>query len=236
MNKLKLVVGVILVLLVGALAGSLVTGIYYKHRMERFASSRASSHLRKDVMKRLTHELHLTKEQRTEIGKIVEESQNRIFAVRRSYLPEIREISDQSFALMKEKLNPEQKVKLEALFEKIRDRRRKAYIQSIRIEQTPEQVLSMMKDRLSLNEEQLSKAQPIIEESIQERLTIIQKYEANDRLDITSLRHEIRKQQDAVEKRLAQILTTQQMEKYFDIQEEERQKAHSKKRRRSPIF
>ena len=112
MNKLKLIVGVILVILVGALAGSLVTGIYYRHRIEQIASSGASHHRRKAVIKRLSNRLDLTEEQRIEIGKIVKESQRRIFSILRDYLPEIREINDQSFALMKEKLNPEQKVKL----------------------------------------------------------------------------------------------------------------------------
>ncbi len=236
MNKLKLIVGVILLLLVGALAGSLVTGVYYKHRMERFASGRASHHLRKVVMKRLTNELDLTEEQRTEIGKIVKESQRRIFSIRREYLPEIREISDQSFALIKEKLNPEQKEKLVKLHEKLKDRHTKAFIQSIQIEESSDQVLSKMKEQLNLTEEQVRIAQPIIEESIKERRTIIQKYKANDRPDFYSLKREIRELQESVQKRLSQILTAKQMQKYLDIQKEERLKVRSEKRRRSAIL
>jgi hypothetical protein len=236
MNKLKLIVGVILVILVGALAGSLVTGIYYKHRLERFASDRASHHLRKVVMKRLTNKLDLTKEQRTEITKVVKESQRRIFSILRDYLPEIREINDQSFALMKEKLNPEQKVKLVKLHEKLKDRHAKAFIQSIQIEESSDQVLSKMKEQLNLTEEQVIIAQPIIEESIKERRTIIQKYKANDRPDFYSLKREIRELQESVEKRLTQILTAKQMQKYLDIQKEERRKMRSEKRRHGSIL
>ena len=236
MNKLKLIIGVILVLLVGALAGSLGTGLYQKHRVERSASGDPSPHIRKAVMKRLSNELDLTEEQRIEIGKIVKESQVKIYAIRRKYLPEIREVSNQSFALIQERLKPDQKEKLEKLHKKLKDRYAKAFIQSIQTEETPEQVLAKMKEQLKLTEEQVRMAQPIIEESMKEQRTIIQKYEANDRLDINSLKREIRELQDAVEKRLAQIFTAQQMDKYFDIQEEERRKVRSVKRHRSSIF
>lgn len=236
MNKLKLIVGVILVLLVGALAGSLVTGIYYKHRIEQFASSGASHHRRKAVMKRLSNQLDLTEEQRIEIGKIIKENQIKIFAIRRKYLPEIREISDQSFALMKEKLNPEQKDKLVKLHKKLKDRHAKAFIQSIQIEESSEQVLSKMKEQLNLTEEQVRIAQPIIEESIKERRTIIQQYEEKDRPDFFTLKREIRELQESAEKRLTQILTAKQMQKYLDIQKEERRKMRSEKRRRGSIL
>jgi hypothetical protein len=236
MNKLKLIVGIILVLLVGALAGSLVTGIYFKHRIEQFASSGGSHHRRKAVMKRLTNRLDLTEEQRIEIEKIVKESQSRIYAIRRKYLPEIREISDESFALIKENLNPEQKEKLAKLHKKLKDRHAKAFIQSIQTEESPEQVLSKMKEQLNLNEKQVRTAQPVIEESIKDRRAIIQRYKEKDRPDFHSLRREIRERQGSLEKRLSQILTAKQMQKYRDIQKEERRKARSEKRRRGPIF
>jgi hypothetical protein len=236
MNRLKLIVGIILVLLVGALAGSLVTGIYYKHRIERFTSSGGSHHRRKAVMKRLTSRLDLTEKQRIEIGKIIKESQARIFAIRREYLPEIRAISDQSFALIKENLNPEQKEKLVKLHKKLKDRNAKAFIQSIQIEESSEQILSKMKEQLNLTEEQVRTAQPIIEESINERRTIIQQYKEKDRPDFYSLRREIRELQESVKKRLSQIFTAKQMQEYLDIQKGERRKVRSERRRRGSIL
>ena len=89
---------------------------------------------------------------------------------------------------------------------------------------------------VDISEEQVRKAQPIIEESIKERRTIIQKYKANDRPDFYSLRGEIRELQGSVEKHLAQILTVKQMQKYLDIQKEERRKVRSEKRRRNSMY
>ncbi len=232
MNKLKLAAGIILVLLVGALAGSLVSGIYHKKRLERFTSRGPPPHLRKVFVKRLSEKLDLTGEQRTEIEKIVKESQVKIFAIRRKYLPEIREISDQSFALIEEKLNSEQKKELWALYEKLKYRHIKAFIQSIQIEETAKQALSKMKERLNLTQEQVRKAQPIIEESIKERRKTIQKFREKDRPDFFSVRQELRKLQDSMEQRLSQILTGEQMTEYRKAQEELRLRVRPEKRRR----
>ena len=105
MNKLKLAVGVTLVFLVGALAGSLGTGVYLKHRMEKFTVGRPGRPPRTAfLMRRLSRELDLTDAQRAEVKEIVEEYQEKIFAVRRKFLPKIKEITDQSFALIRDKL------------------------------------------------------------------------------------------------------------------------------------
>jgi hypothetical protein len=50
------------------------------------------------------------------------------------YLPEIKEISDQSLELMKAELNPEQREKLEVLHVKLQERRAKALIRRDRRE------------------------------------------------------------------------------------------------------
>jgi hypothetical protein len=223
MNRFKLLAGVILVFLVGTLAGSLGAGVYFKHRMERFAAGGPPRHLRKVLlMKRLSNELDLTKEQRIEIEKIIKESANKIFAVRRKYLPDIKEITDQSFALMKEKLNADQKERLEELHEKLKDRHAKTFIQSIQIEETPEQVLSKMKDRLNLTEEQATKVRPIIEGRIERLRKIVEEYREQDRPEIFSLRREMRELQESTVKPLASILTEEQLEDYRRMQEEER--------------
>ncbi|NWF55062.1 MAG: hypothetical protein HXY45_09740 [Syntrophaceae bacterium] len=71
------------------------------------------------IVKRLTQDLDLTKAQQAEIRKIVEESEEKITAIRKQYWPEIKGIIDRSFALMREKLSPEQQKKLDMLHEKL---------------------------------------------------------------------------------------------------------------------
>jgi undecaprenyl pyrophosphate synthase len=222
MNKLKLVTGVILVFLVGALAGSIGTEMYFRHRMERFPPGGPPPPVRTALlMKRLSDELNLTNAQRIEIKKIVEESEAKMFAIRRQYLPEIKETIDQSFALMKDKLNADQKEKLEKLHEKIKNGHAKAFIHSVLTEGTSQQILSKMKQRLNLTEDQEMKVRPIIEGAVGERRRMVEKYKEQDHPDIFSLTGEMHKLQEATEKRLAEILTDQQMEQYREIQEEE---------------
>ena len=232
MNRLKLAVGIILVLLVGALAGSLATGMYQKQRMEKFAGGGPSPHLRKAFVNRLADKLDLTEKQRVEIEKIVKESQAKIFAIRRQYLPEIREINDQSFSLIKEKLNPEQQKKMEVLHEHLKTRHSKAFIQSIQIEESSKQILAKMKKRLNLTPDQEKKGLPIIEESIKKRRRIIRKYREKDRPDFFAVRQEMREIQASLENGLDQILTRQQMEEYLKIHEEFRPRMRPEKRRR----
>jgi Spy/CpxP family protein refolding chaperone len=120
MKRLKLIMGVTLVFLAGALAGSLGTGIYLRHKMEAFEGGRPGGpEMTSFLVKRFTHDLDLTQAQQAEVRKIVEESEQKIKAIRQQYLPEIKGIIDQSFALMREKLSPEQQKKLYKLHEKL---------------------------------------------------------------------------------------------------------------------
>ena len=139
MNKLKLAAGVILVFLAGSLAGSVGTGIYFKHRIERFSSGGFGHPGRRALLiKKLSDELDLTDTQRIEVEQIVEQSQKRIFAVRRQYMPEIKEITDQSLTLIRDKLNNEQKRELDKLHEKLKRWRGKIPLHQTISEKTTE--------------------------------------------------------------------------------------------------
>jgi Spy/CpxP family protein refolding chaperone len=122
MNRLKLAAGVILILIVGMLAGSLGTGIYYKKRVERFESGGppVSERVRM-VLGRFSEDLKLTEEQRTEFEKIIKESQEELMTLGRGILPEIEKINEKTFASMKEKLTDEQKNELEILIQRMQD-------------------------------------------------------------------------------------------------------------------
>ena len=92
MNKIKLAVGIILLLLLGAVAGSVGTGIYIRHRIEHIAP--AKPHKAHFLLRKLSRELDLTEVQQVEIGKILEESHTEITALRRKFLPEIKELHE----------------------------------------------------------------------------------------------------------------------------------------------
>ena len=106
MNKIKLASGVILVFIVGVLAGSLGTGIYFKHRIGQFTAGGPTLPARAQILlDRFSNKLDLTDSQRADIEKIIKESQEKILALGRKTFPEIQEINEKSFALIKEELN-----------------------------------------------------------------------------------------------------------------------------------
>lgn len=122
MNKLKVWVGIVLVFVLGALAGSLATGIYFKHRIERFSKGERPP-IKVVLMKKLSHELNLTETQRVEIEGILDQLQAKLLDLRRKHRPEFDKLFDQSFGSVREKLNSEQKKRLDEIREELRRRR-----------------------------------------------------------------------------------------------------------------
>ena len=111
MKKWKLVTGVALVFILGVLAGSLGTQLYQRQWSERFWKDPAAR--RAVFLQRLTRKLDLTEAQQKEFKAIVEEVDRKLVTLRNVTHTEIKRIIDESFAQMKEKLDPEQQKKLE---------------------------------------------------------------------------------------------------------------------------
>ena len=122
MKRWKLVSGLLLVFVLGILAGAFGTRIYLK---DRFA------HLRKDpkarqafIMGKLSKELELTPDQKIKVEKIVEQvgaKRRELFLKNR---PEIKKIMDEGFAQIKKELNNDQQKKLDVLREEFEKRRK----------------------------------------------------------------------------------------------------------------
>ena len=122
MKRWKLISGLLLVFVLGVLAGSFGTRVYLKDRFE---------HLRKDpkarqafIMRKLSKELELTQDQKIKVEKIVEqmgEKRREFFLKNR---PEIKKIMDEGFAQIKKELNNEQQKKLDELREEFEKRRK----------------------------------------------------------------------------------------------------------------
>jgi hypothetical protein len=122
MKRWKLVSGLLLVFVLGILAGAFGTRIYLK---DRFA------HLRKDpkarqafIMGKLSKELELTPDQKIKVEKIVEQTG----AKRREFFlknrPEIKKIMDEGFLQIKKELNNDQQKKLDVMREEFKKRRK----------------------------------------------------------------------------------------------------------------
>ena len=165
MNRIKLAIGIILLLLLGAIAGSVGTGIYIRHRIEHIGPVKPpKAHF---LLRKLSRELDLTETQQVEIGKILEESHTEITALRRKFLPEIKEITDQSFVLIKEKLKEEQKQKLDKLHGKLKRWRKRGHLPPPPLEKSPERIFSDLNKRLKLSEKQEIDVRPIIVKGVE---------------------------------------------------------------------
>ena len=122
MNKLKVWAGIGLLLLLGALAGSLATGMYFKHKIERFSKGERPP-IKVVLMKKLSDELDLTERQRVEIEEILDQLQAKLLDLRRKHRPELGKLFDHSFGSIREKLNSEQKKEFDEIREELRRRR-----------------------------------------------------------------------------------------------------------------
>jgi len=122
MNKMRVAVAILLVFMLGVLAGTLGSRLYTKYRITRFVE-RGHEARAELLLQKLTHELDLTEVQRSKIGAILRNSQEKLHRVDKKYRPEIKKVIDEDFRLIKELLNDEQQKKLDLFFEKFKKRK-----------------------------------------------------------------------------------------------------------------
>ncbi len=118
MTRWKLITGIALVFILGALAGSIGTGYYFKHRYPpRITDPKARTAF---IMDKLSKELNLTQDQKAKIGEIVGqiEEKRRDYFIKRQV--EIEKLVDQ----MRKELSSDQQKKYDALREKFEKRKK----------------------------------------------------------------------------------------------------------------
>lgn len=121
MKKWKLWAGITLIFISGLIAGSAITGLYLKHRMEK-AFHEGPPAIKKLIMHKLTGELHLTDAQKSEIEKIVSETQTELQQLRLRHQPETEEILDRGLEQIKTRLSTEQQAKIDKLYGQAKQR------------------------------------------------------------------------------------------------------------------
>jgi len=224
MNKLKIVTGILLIFVLGAMAGSLGTKIYFKQRIGRFVKSGPPPvmHL---LMRRLSDDLNLSEEQEAQIEKIVYETEGKVLAFKEKYHPEFEKIIDNSIKLIKEKLDDDQKPELDRLHKELKDRRGKMRHRGVfkrsHLKSPPWLNFSLIKESLGLTKEQGKAVQPIIAECLDKQRSLTKTHK-NRRHH--AFRRELEKLEKGVEKELGAILTKEQMADYIEMQEEGRKR------------
>jgi Spy/CpxP family protein refolding chaperone len=118
--KIKVIIGILVVFLFGAIIGALSTGIFIGHQIRRFGTDEHV--LSKFFMHRLTRELKLTDAQKPEVAKIVEQTDKEIRDLVQKSLVDFAAIMQRRNTELKTVLTPEQQQKLDALTEQMHKR------------------------------------------------------------------------------------------------------------------
>jgi len=222
MNKLKLLAGIMLLFCVGAFAGVLGTGAYFTHRFEHFTRGGHRPPLARLLMERLTHKLDLTKTQKDEVINIIEQTRIKLHDLRGKYQPEMESIIESGLQSVKEKLNDEQRQKIDEIYTKLKERwREREASHEMEARRTPGEYFDRLKAALGLSEAQQAKVHEIIQDGIQGRHEIVRKYRKQSHALERSLRQEIKENRNSVEKRLTAVLKKDQMEKYREFEKKQ---------------
>jgi Spy/CpxP family protein refolding chaperone len=122
MKPLKPVVGIILVFLLGAVSGSLVTYLVSQARMETFIKGGPAVR-EEHLVKRLTTELDLDTQQHAQVEAIIHETHESVRQIRRTSRPQIDVLIQGSQMRISALLRPEQQIKFKKVIEEHKARR-----------------------------------------------------------------------------------------------------------------
>ena len=223
MNKLKLVIGVVLVFAAGSLAGALCTGIYYNNRIQMFAGGGPPIDARvRMFLDEFSRNLELTDTQRVEIEEILRDAQEQISELRRKTFPRIEEINEKSLELIREKLDDRQKVTFNTFYNKMKGFHDRFAVRLNYPGRPFSRDIDEMKERLNLQPEQVNKIEEILKDSFQKREKLMHGSKKEQPPDFSQIRQEMNKLDEQEYESIEKILNEKQQEAYKKYLEEKR--------------
>lgn len=124
MKKWKAIIGVILVFVLGAAAGSIVTHKVCQRRMESIVSGGPHA-VRKIMLERMNRELKLDDNQRAQLEAIFTETHDQIRAAKKQVEPQIDSILDRAEDKVRAMLRPDQRERFEKFVIERKERTKK---------------------------------------------------------------------------------------------------------------
>src|SRR5690348_3329571 len=113
--------GVLVVFVCGVLVGTVATGAYHNYeRQHRWEQGLAG--MKPRVMKHLTHELHLSDDQRRTFDVIVSQAEAELLHLRIAQQPHVDKVLVRTIAELKGTLTPEQQTKLDEQYNSLQKR------------------------------------------------------------------------------------------------------------------
>jgi Spy/CpxP family protein refolding chaperone len=116
-NKWQIRLAVLLIFVIGFVAGGLTMNVY---RARHMASS-TTSH--RDRFERVMEQLNLTAEQRDQVKAIFDEARARLTEMHKESQPQFHEVREQTHVRLRAVLTPEQWEQFQKLTSEFRDRR-----------------------------------------------------------------------------------------------------------------
>ena len=120
MSRVKLWAGLVLLFGTGVMAGSVGSSLYSDAMRPKADRGPLAQHDR--IMKRLTQQLSLTPQQRSEIDPIVTRTHVAILELRFSHQSEIEQILSTSMGELKTKLSSSQQAELDRMYNRLQQR------------------------------------------------------------------------------------------------------------------
>ena len=121
-TKFKIIAGLLLVFVLGAICGALGTGIFIKQRFQRF-TQRGPEERKDFFVEQLSKELALRDEQRSQAEQIFKSTEDEIQTLLDNSREQFETLMTQSREKLREILEPEQQEKLDAFFMRMKKRR-----------------------------------------------------------------------------------------------------------------
>jgi hypothetical protein len=113
--------GLTVIFLSGILIGVVGSGLYFNYTMKSFRGHGPAG-IKRLVMKKLSRELDLSRDQQASIREIVGRTVDDLDKLRRKHRPEIEAVVSQGVASIKPYLNPDQQRKLDEMYERFKKR------------------------------------------------------------------------------------------------------------------
>lgn len=224
-RRLKVIGGILLIFVMGALAGSLATGSYMKHRFARFAKGAEPLPIR--VLKRISHRLDLSGDQQVEIDEIITDAREKWVAFRTRVFPEARKSFEADLVKIRKVLTPEQNEKLDRIYERIKRRAHFGGGPGPMGGGPPPgermaQLLPELADRLNIEEKEFAKVRVILEQGFEEKRKIFERYRKEgmaekEAMKPSPLKREMREHDRALTARLEEVLDGKQMAVYREL-------------------
>ena len=197
------------------------------------------------IVERLTDRLDLTAEQVEAIRPVIEEKvlkmneiRENTGADRQAARTEIQKLRWNTERTLDEILTDEQLEKYLELRQKRHGGMNRGKQHSGRmgkgLNRSPEQAIARLTDRLDLTDEQAAEIRPIIEETMEKRRAVFDKYGDQRQTTRQAMSSEMQAIGDETHEQLAPILTDEQMEELDAIQEERRARADKRMNRSGP--